>query len=397
MHHCHHRPADADTDAAIVYAEELCRSSNSRSGFQGVYPHGAGQWRVEYNREHYGVYSTPEEAAQIYRQAKEQHEAMGGDREYYDEPARGSTKGLSGSNGWGPKTSSQNRSGYKGVYPAENGRWKVEVNRRYRGTFDTSEEAAAFYEQVVASEGIGNGGVSAKQSRPAPVQQQQYDLYCDWCGTGFLQQAKLEVHEDTCLKRKEWLETEAERVKAAERPPTWPCEQCGEEFDSKYTLARHYITAHTKATSNKIKSDEEISWEASQELGNHNRRRTRSATEIEDLVMEMEDEQEGGGVKISSRELAAAAKMALKAASVADRESEKETEREIRRAERQVVSYQPQAPQARREPKPQPVVRPLPPPKRIYQRTEPPTPPLPPRPLKRRKKVQVKVSSVRIW
>ena len=190
----------------------------------------------------------------------------------------------------------------------------------WRGSRGPPEEAAAFYEETVASEGIGGG---SKQRAPAPVcLPVTYDLYCDWCGTGFTEQSKLEMHEDTCAARKEWIAKEQERSKP-EAPPTWSCEQCGEEFDSKYTLARHYITAHTKTTSNKIKSDEEISWEASQE--NINRRRTRSVTEIEDLVMEMEDEQEGGEVKISSREMAAAAKMALKAASIADRESEKAT------------------------------------------------------------------------
>lgn len=73
----------------------------------------------------------------------------------------------------------------------------------------------------------------------------------------------------------------------------------------------------------------------------------------------------------------------------------KETEREIRRAERQVVSYQP-APrrEPKPQPKPQPVYRPPPPPKRTYERIEPYQPPPPPRPVKRRKKVvQVKVAT----
>lgn len=69
-HHCHHRieggpaaPASSNTSSGTG----LFRSSHSKSGFQGVYPHGAGQWRVEYERQHYGVYSTPEEAARVYR------------------------------------------------------------------------------------------------------------------------------------------------------------------------------------------------------------------------------------------------------------------------------------------------------------------------------------------
>jgi hypothetical protein len=66
-----HQDDGDEEDENLGGREGLYRSSLSLSGFQGVYPHGGGMWRVEYGRENYGVYHTPEEAAQVYKEQKE--------------------------------------------------------------------------------------------------------------------------------------------------------------------------------------------------------------------------------------------------------------------------------------------------------------------------------------
>lgn len=345
-HHCPLRP-EAERGLPIVISTTtesdgvLFRSPNARSGFTGVYPHGDGQWRVEYERRHFGVYATAEEAAHVYKECKAATEAKDEKlnqqkcpsspvpSEIADEgefvcdvcgrhfaniqwlgrhiktcgltdpsddalPPKNSIAGAQTSakstqgDQLGLLVSAQSRSGYKGVYPVDDGRWKVEVNRQYRGIFESAKEAAQFYKQVIAQdEQPSSNAAGRKKSR---VVQQQHDedyyeetddegawdeeYYCEWCGVRRKTKHDLEDHEDMCAKRNEWLDGDIRGAAAA----VFPCDRCQKQFDSKFSLARHYLSC--------LNGDGEDLHSASEK----NRRRTRSITELEDLVLELEEE-----------------------------------------------------------------------------------------------------------
>jgi len=152
--------------------------------------------------------------------------------------------------------------------------------------FKTPEEAAAFYEEIVAAEGIGDQGPRDQVTDGEDMDEEEY--YCEWCGTGFVYKYELEDHEDECTKRKQWMCSEYGERRISNVASAWPCDRCQEVFDSKYSLARHYLSGPCRATGAAGDlTGEDAVWDG----GANNRRRTRSRTELEDLVLELEDEQ----------------------------------------------------------------------------------------------------------